>query len=96
MAANETRGIAAPLLSRVSVHQVAPPPASAFDDTVAGLLLGVAADMGCAATELPALEPETRDALRRSFTRHRNLRRLRAQLEECLGVAAEAALANAS
>ncbi len=96
MAANETRGIAAPLLSRVSVHQVAPPPASAFDGTVAGLLAGVAADMGCAATELPALEPETREALRRSFTRHRNMRRLRAQLEECLGVAAEAALANAS
>ena len=96
MAANETRGIAAPLLSRVSVHQVQPPPASAFDSTVAGLLLGVAGDMGCAAAELPALEPETRDALRRSFARHRNLRRLRAQLEECLGVAAEAALANAS
>jgi hypothetical protein len=96
MAANETRGIAAPLLSRVSVHQVQPPPASAFDGTVTGLLLGVAADMGCDAAELPALEPETREALRRSFARHRNLRRLRAQLEECLGVAAEAALANAS
>ncbi len=96
MAANETRGIAAPLLSRVSVHQVSPPPASAFDGTVAGLLAGVADSMGCAATELPALEPETREALRRSFARHRNMRRLRAQLEECLGVAAEAALANAS
>ncbi len=96
MAANETRGIAAPLLSRVSVHQVQPPPASAFDSTLAGLLLSVAGDMGCAATELPRLELETREALRRSFARHRNMRRLRAQLEECLGVAAEAALAVAN
>jgi hypothetical protein len=96
MAANETRGIPAPLLSRLSVHQVEPPPVSAFEGTMAGLLGGIAGDMGCLPEELPALEPETRDALRRSFARHRNLRRLRAQREECLGVAAEAVLARAS
>ncbi|MBK1661360.1 AAA family ATPase, partial [Paracraurococcus ruber] len=92
MAANETRGIPAPLLSRVSVHQVEPPPASAFDGTLAGLLAGIAEDTGCAVRELPPLAAETRTALRRSFARHRNLRRLRAQIEECLGIAAEAAL----
>jgi ATP-dependent Lon protease len=92
MAANETRGIPAPLLSRLSVHRIEPPPASAFDSVAAGLLQGLAADMGCDPAELPALAAETRDALRRSFARHRNLRRLRAQIEECLGVAAEAAL----
>ena len=92
LAANETRGIPAPLLSRLSVHRIAPPPASAFDETLAGLSRAVAEDMGCTAADLPVLEPETLDALRRSFTRHRNLRRLRAQLEECLGLAAEQAL----
>jgi hypothetical protein len=93
MAANETRGIAAPLLSRLSVHQIEPPPATSFAGTFAGLLAGIAADMGCSPAELPVLEPETRDALRGGFASHRNLRRLRAQMEECLGIAAEAALA---
>jgi hypothetical protein len=92
MAANETRGIPAPLLSRVSVHEIAPPPASAFPSVIAGLRTGVAEDMGCRPDDLPPLEPATEEALRRSFARHRNLRRLRAQLEECLGLAAEAAL----
>jgi hypothetical protein len=86
MAANETRGIPAPLLSRVSVHQIEPPPASAFSSVLAGLLDGIAGDIGCQAADLPALEEETQDALRRSFARHRNLRRLRAMVEECLGV----------
>jgi SpoVK/Ycf46/Vps4 family AAA+-type ATPase len=93
MAANETRGISAPLLSRLSVHQVEPPPASAFSGTFTGLLAGIAADMGCSPADLPVLETATRDALRRGFAGHRNLRRLRAQMEECLGIAAEAALA---
>jgi ATPase family protein associated with various cellular activities (AAA) len=96
MAANETRGIPAPLLSRLSVHQVEPPPASAFEAVAAGLMEGLAGDLGCSAADLPALEPETHAALRRSFARHRNLRRLRAQIEECLGVAAEAVLAAAN
>ncbi|HYZ33057.1 MAG TPA: AAA family ATPase, partial [Crenalkalicoccus sp.] len=96
MAANETRGIPATLLSRLSVHEVAPPPASAFDGVLAGLLSGIAEDLGCLASDLPELEPEAREALRRSFARHRNLRRLRAALEACLGFAAEAALAAAS
>jgi hypothetical protein len=93
MAANETRGISAPLLSRLSVHQIEPPPASAFFGTFTGLLAGIAADMGCSPADLPVLETTTRDALRRGFAGHRNLRRLRAQMEECLGIAAEAALA---
>ena len=92
MAANETRGIPAPLLSRLSVHQVEPPPASAFEAVAAGLMEGLAGDLGCSAADLPALEPETHAALRRSFARHRNRRRLRAPIEECLGVAAEEAL----
>lgn len=96
MAANETRGIPAPLLSRLSVHEIQPPPVNAFPGVMAGLLEGIAADMGCAASDLPRLEPEAVAALRRSFARHRNLRRLRAQIEECLGVAAEAALAAAN
>jgi hypothetical protein len=96
MAANETRGIPAPLLSRLSVHQIEAPPASAFESVLAGLLDGIAGDIGCEAADLPALEPETRDALRRSFARHRNLRRLRASVEECLGVAAEAVLSAAN
>ena len=95
MAANETRDIPAPLLSRLSVHHIAPPPASAFAAVAAGLLAGIAEDMGCRAEDLPPLAPETEAALRRSFAKHRNLRRLRAQIEECLGVAAEAALAAA-
>lgn len=93
LAANETRGIPAPLLSRVSVHLVEAPPASAFATTYAGLVAGIAADAGCAPSALPDLPGETREALRRSFAGHRNLRRLRAQLEECLGIAAEAMLA---
>ena len=96
MAANETRGIPAPLLSRLSVHQIEPPPASAFSSVLAGLLDGIAGDIGCQAADLPALEEETQDALRRSFARHRNLRRLRAMVEECLGVAAEAVLSAAN
>ena len=92
MAANDTRGIPAPLLSRLAVHHIDPPPASAFDGTLAGLLSGIAGDIGCATGELPALDIETRQALKRSFGGHRNLRRLRAQIEECLGIAAEAAL----
>jgi hypothetical protein len=96
MAANETRGIPAPLLSRLSVHQIEPPPASAFQSVLTGLLGGIAGDIGCEPADLPALELETQDALRRSFARHRNLRRLRASVEECLGVAAEAALSAAN
>ncbi len=92
MAANETRGIPAPLLSRLSVHQVEAPPASAFAHTLAGLLGGIAGDLGCTAADLPALDEAALEALRRSFARHRNLRRLRAQIEECLGLAAEQAL----
>ena len=95
MAANDTRGIPAPLLSRLAVHHIAPPPASAFDGTLAGLLAGIAGDIGCATGELPGLDIETRQALKRSFGGHRNLRRLRAQIEECLGIAAEAALQDA-
>ncbi len=63
---------------------------------LAGLLDGIAGDIGCQAADLPALEEETQDALRRSFARHRNLRRLRAMVEECLGVAAEAVLSAAN
>lgn len=96
MAANETRGIPAPLLSRLSVHQIEAPPASAFAAVLAGLLNGIAADLGCGPADLPALAEQTRDALRRSFARYRNLRRLRATVEECLGVAAEAVLASAN
>ena len=96
MAANETRGIPAPLLSRLSVHQIEPPPASAFQSVLTELLGGIAGDIGCEPADLPALELETQDALRRSFARHRNLRRLRAMVEECLGVAAEAALSAAN
>lgn len=96
MAANETRGIPAPLLSRVSVHQIEPPPASAFPTVLAGLMGGIAGDIGCEIADLPALEGETQDALRRSFASHRNLRRLRAAVEECLGVAAEAVLSAAN
>jgi ATP-dependent Lon protease len=92
LAANETRGISAPLLSRLSVHRIDPPPASAFDTVAGALIEGLAEDMGCLAGDLPALAGETREALRRSFARHRNMRRLRAQIEECLGVAAEEAL----
>ncbi len=95
MAANDTRGIPAPLLSRLSVHAIAPPPASAFAQVLAGLAAGVAEDLGCRAEDLPPLDPRTEAALRQSFARHRNLRRLRTQLEECLGLAAEAALAAA-
>ncbi|GGG47920.1 hypothetical protein GCM10010964_39130 [Caldovatus sediminis] len=95
LAANETRGIPAPLLSRLSVHRIEPPPASAFAATLEGLRGAVAEDLGCAPADLPELEPETLAALRRSFAGHRNLRRLRTQLEECLGLAAEAALAAA-
>jgi hypothetical protein len=36
MAANETRGIPAPLLSRLSVHRIDPPPAEAFGTTLGG------------------------------------------------------------
>ncbi len=93
MAANDTRDIPAPLLSRLSVHRIQPPPAGAYVSVAAALLGGIAEDMGCAATDLPTLPPETETALARSFAGHRNLRRLRAQMEECLGVAAEAALA---
>ncbi len=96
LAANETRGIPAPLLSRLSVHRIDPPPASAFAATLDGLLEAVAEELGCAPHDLPALEPEALAALRRSFAQHRNLRRLRSQLEECLGFAAEAALAAAN
>lgn len=96
MAANETRGIPASLLSRLSVHQIEAPPASAFAAVYAGLLHGIAVDLGCGAADLPALPEETRDALRHSFARHRNLRRLRSTVEECLGVAAEAVLAHAN
>ncbi|MBY0334021.1 MAG: AAA family ATPase, partial [Acetobacteraceae bacterium] len=92
MAANDTRDIAAPLLSRLSVHRIEAPPASAFEGVASGLLAGIAEDIGCLAADLPSLAAETRMALRRSFARHRNLRRLRAQIEECLSVAAEAAL----
>ena len=47
MAANETRGIPAPLLSRLSVHRIDPPPAEAFGTTLGGLLEAVAEDLGC-------------------------------------------------
>ena len=60
------------------------------------IMLGEFVDFYIGKHVLPMLEPETCDALRRSFTRHRNLRRLRSQVEECLGVAAEAVLARAS
>ena len=53
LAANETRGIPAPLLSRLSVHRIDPPPASAFDQVTEGLVAGLAADMGCDPAELP-------------------------------------------
>lgn len=96
MAANETRGIPAPLLSRLSVHRIEAPPASAFESVAAGLLEGIAEEIGCQAADLPVLAPAAREALRRSFARHRNLRRLRAQLEDCLGLEAEAALARAN
>jgi hypothetical protein len=95
LAANETRGISPPLLSRLSVHRIEPPPASAFDNTLTGLVSGIAADYGCAPSDLPELDPRARAALRASFARHRNLRRLRASLEECLGMAAEAEMATA-
>jgi hypothetical protein len=71
---------------------VQPPPAAAFDGTLAGLLSGIAADIGCQARDLPGLPAETKQALKRSFAQHRNLRRLRAQIEECFGIAAEEAL----
>lgn len=93
LAANETRGIPAPLLSRLSVHRIEPPPASAFDHTLHGLLVGIAGELGCAPADLPKLDARALEALRHSFARHRNLRRLRAQVEDCLGLAAEAALA---
>ena len=83
MAADETRGIPAPLLSQLSVHRVEPPPAAAFDATLDGLRDAVAGGLGCGVGDLPAFVPEAEDALRRSFARHRNLLRLRAQLEEC-------------
>ena len=92
MAANETRGIPAPLLSRLAVHHIAPPPASAFDGTLAGLLARHRRRYRLRLGELPDLDIETRQALKRSFAGHRNLRRLRAQIEECLGIAAEAAM----
>jgi hypothetical protein len=95
LAANETRGISAPLLSRLSVHRIEPPPASAFDTTLRGLIGGIAADYGCAPADLPELDPRAKAALRSSFAKHRNLRRLRASLEECLGMAAEAEMAAA-
>ncbi len=95
MAANDTRGIPAPLLSRLSVHAVTPPQASAFDRIAAGLRDGVAASLGCRPEDLPDLDPATEAALRKSFRQHRNPRRLRAQMETCLGLAAEAALVKA-
>jgi hypothetical protein len=92
MAANETRGVPATLLSRLSVHRIEAPPAGAFDRILLGMMESLAEDLGCEAADLPPLAPEVRDALRLGFAKHRNLRRLRVQIDECLGAEAEAAL----
>ena len=70
MAANETRGIPAPLLSRL----VGPPyraaaGLTAFDGTFAGLLAGIAGGYRLRPGELPVLESETRQALKRQLRR---------------------------
>lgn len=88
LTANSVHGLSGPLLSRLSVIEVAGPAPEHAESVLASLLQAQAArwDLPCSA--FPALDRAIEDELLAQFRRHRSVRRMRKALASILAIAA--------
>ncbi len=88
LAANDTGRLPGPLLSRLRVVEMGPPPPEAFAAVLAAIRGDIAAELGCAQELLPALEGADQAWLERRWRETRSPRVLRKMVERLLGAAA--------
>ncbi len=88
LAANDAWRLPGPLLSRLRVLEMGPPPAEAFAAVLAAIRGDLAAELGCAPELLPALEGADLAWLERRWREARSPRALRKMYERLLGAAA--------
>jgi ATPase family associated with various cellular activities (AAA) len=88
LAANDAWRLPGPLLSRLRVVEMGPPPPEAFAAVLAAIRGDIAAELGCALELLPALEGAEVAWLERRWRETRSPRVLRKLVERLLGVAA--------
>jgi hypothetical protein len=88
LAANDAWRLPRPLLSRLRVVEMGPPPSEAFAAVLAAIRGDLAAELGCAQELLPALERADQAWLERRWRETRSPRVLRKMVERLLGAAA--------
>lgn len=84
LTANELAGLPDPLRSRLAAVEVGLPRPADFDALVLGILMDVAQELQVSVPDLPPLEPEAREALRKQFIRGLDARRLKAAIRRAL------------
>ncbi|WP_161539701.1 AAA family ATPase [Paramagnetospirillum kuznetsovii] len=85
--ANDLTPLKGPLLSRLRVVEIGSPTADAFDSVFHGILRDIANELEIEPGDLPDLEPESIEHLRRAFAKGWPIRRLRAAIEGALNSA---------
>jgi hypothetical protein len=84
-----TRGdLSEPLLSRLNIFSIEPPPPDAFDRILDVMLNEIAADHQLDTNDMPPLPPTFLADLRATYARLRDLRRVRRTLETAFGILA--------
>jgi hypothetical protein len=86
--ANSRGDLSEPLLSRLNVFSIEPPPPDAFDQIVNVMLNEIAADHHVDTNDMPSLPPTFLADLRATYARLRDLRRVRRTLETAFGILA--------
>lgn len=84
LTANDVRRLPAPLRSRLTCFELAPPDPVVLPRVIMRLLEGIAAELGTTAAMLPPIAPERLELARREYRRHPCLRRLRTLLQALL------------
>lgn len=86
LTANDIAELGKPLLSRLRLVHMPPPPPTAADRVIDTILAELGRRQGLPAEDAPGLEPEVREALVSAVRRGMSPRRLNAVLEEILAI----------
>jgi len=89
LTANASHSLPTPLLSRLAVVPVGLPQPEDFDAIIESILRDLAGELGATPADLPALEPEIREALRAEFVKGRTVREIKNAVSAALSIGAD-------
>ena len=82
--ANSLDGLTSPLLDRLSIFHVPPPPPEAFDALLHSIVTEFASELGLSEAEMPMLAPQAIEALRRGFSKGQSIRTLQKAVQSAI------------